>query len=498
MNEIAGNVEDFEEPKSQSEVSPPEEAASTIGGSIAAVAGEVVANVGRRRWLICTLLFFAATINYVDRQVIGILKPTLQTEFGWNELDYSWIVFSFQTAYAIGLLLVGKMMDRIGTKVGFALAIVVWSVAAIAHAWAVDIGTIASPVVGPVVYGVVSVFNSISSLFGAAPWTFTLSVSVIGFMVVRFALGLGEAGNFPASIKTVAEWFPKKERALSTGIFNAGTNVGALLTPLLVPVIVLTWGWYEAFIITGLLGFIWLAFWLLIYKRPEDDTRLSKSELAYIQSDPPEPTSRVPWRRLFPHRQTWAFAIGKFLTDPIWWVYLFWLPDFLNKQHGLDLKTFGIPLAVIYIIADVGSVGGGYISGALIKRGWTINRSRKTAMLICALAVVPIVFASMTSSLWLSVVLIGIAAAAHQGWSANIFTISSDMFPKQAVGSVVGIGGMLGAVGGMIISPVVGYILQTTGSYVPIFIMAASAYLIALLIIHLLAPRLEPAAINYE
>ena len=225
---------------------------------------------------------------------------------------------------------------------------------------------------------------------------------------------------------------------------------------------------------------------------------MSKAELEYIQSDPAEPTSRVPWRRLFPHRQTWAFAIGKFLTDPIWWVYLFWLPDFLNKQHGLDLKNFGIPLAVIYIIADVGSIGGGYISGALIKRGWTINRSRKTAMLVCALAVVPIVFASITSSLWLAVILIGIAAAAHQGWSANIFTISSDMFPKQAVGSVVGIGGMLGAVGGMIISPIVGYILQTTGSYVPIFIMAASAYLVALLIIHLLAPKLEPAAIRYE
>jgi ACS family hexuronate transporter-like MFS transporter len=265
-----------------------------------------------------------------------------------------------------------------------------------------------------------------------------------------------------------------------------------------VPIIVLTWGWYEAFIVTGALGFIWLAFWLLIYKRPEVDARLSKRELEYIQSDPPEPTARVPWRRLFPHRQTWAFAIGKFLTDPIWWVYLFWLPDFLNKQHGLDLKNFGIPLAVIYIIADIGSVGGGYISSALIKRGWTINRSRKTAMLICALAVIPIVFASITSSLWLAVVLIGIAAAAHQGWSANIFTLSSDMFPKQAVGSVVGIGGMLGAVGGMIIAPLVGYILQTTGSYVPIFIIAASAYLLALLIIHLLAPRLEPATIRYE
>jgi ACS family hexuronate transporter-like MFS transporter len=341
-------------------------------------------------------------------------------------------------------------------------------------------------------------FNAISSVVGAAPWSVTLSASVVGFMVARFLLGIGEAGNFPAAIKTVAEWFPKKERALSTGIFNSGTNVGALATPLLVPIIVIAWGWYEAFIITGLLGFIWLAFWLVIYKRPEEDTRLSRRELEYIQSDPVEPTAPIKWSRLFPHRQTWAFAIGKFLTDPIWWVYLFWLPDFLNKQHGLDLKNFGIPLAVIYILADVGSIGGGYISGALIKRGWSINKSRKTAMLVCALAVVPIVFASITSSLWISVILIGIAAAAHQGWSANIFTISSDMFPKQAVGSVVGIGGMMGAIGGMIIAPVVGYILQSTGSYVPIFIIAASAYLVALLIIHLLAPRLEPATINYE
>ena len=498
MNEVAQNIEDVEGPKSEADVSPPQESAESIGGTLAAAASGVVSRVGRRRWLICALLFFAATINYVDRQVIGILKPTLQSEFGWTELDYSWIVFSFQTAYALGLFFVGKLMDRIGTKIGFALAIIVWSIAAMAHAWAVPIGTFASPVVAPVVYGVVAVFNSLSALFGAAPWTFTLSLSVVGFMVARFLLGLGEAGNFPASIKTVAEWFPKKERALATGIFNAGTNVGALATPLIVPIIVLTWGWYEAFIVTGVLGFIWLAFWLLIYKRPEADKRLSKSELEYIQSDPPEPSARVPWKRLFPHRQTWAFAIGKFLTDPIWWVYLFWLPDFLNKQHGLDLKNFGIPLAVIYIIADIGSVGGGYISSTLIKRGWTINRSRKTAMLICALAVVPIVFASITSSLWLAVILIGIAAAAHQGWSANIFTLSSDMFPKQAVGSVVGIGGMLGAVGGMIIAPLVGYILQTTGSYLPIFIIAASAYLVALLIIHLLAPRLEPAAIRYE
>jgi ACS family hexuronate transporter-like MFS transporter len=336
------------------------------------------------------------------------------------------------------------------------------------------------------------------TVFGYDPLVALAPASVLGFIVVRFLLGLGESGSFPASIKTVSEWFPKRERSLATGIFNAGTNVGALATPLLVPLIIARWGWYEAFIFTGGLGFIWLIFWLLIYRNPEDDERLSKSEFEYIRSDPQEPVNRVPWSRLFPHRQTWAFGVGKFLTDPIWWVYLFWLPDFLNKQYGLDLRNFGIPLAVIYIIADIGSVGGGYISSALIKRGWSINKSRKLAMLICALAVVPIVFASITSSLWLAVLLIGLAAAAHQGWSANIFTISSDMFPKQAVGSVVGIGGMLGAIGGMIIAPLVGYILQTTGSYVPIFVIAASAYLLALLIIHLLAPKLEPAKLNYE
>jgi ACS family hexuronate transporter-like MFS transporter len=447
----------------------------------AAIDDRIPTKIGRRRWLICALLFFAATINYVDRQVIGILKPTLEKEFGWTEIDYGWIVFAFQTAYAIGLLGVGRLMDRFGTKKGFSFSIVVWSLAAMAHAWAVAIGI-----------GALGLF----ALFGIEAATIGLSVSVIGFIVARFALGIGEAGNFPASIKTVAEWFPKKERALATGIFNSGTNVGALATPLLVPLIVIYWGWYEAFIITGALGFIWLVFWMVIYKRPEEDTRLSRAELEYIQSDPAEPAARIPWARLFPHRQTWAFAIGKFLTDPIWWVYLFWLPDFLNKQHGLELKNFGLPLAIIYIIADVGSIGGGWISGALIKRGWSINAGRKTAMLICALAVVPIIFASMTSNLWVAVILIGIAAAAHQGWSANIFTTASDMFPKQAVGSVVGIGGMAGAIGGMFIAKLVAYILSTTGSYVPIFAIAASAYLVALLIIHLLAPNLEPAQID--
>ena len=412
---------------------------------------------GNYRWIICALLFFAATINYIDRQVIGILKPTLQAQFGWTEVNYSWIVFSFQAAYAIGLLGVGRLMDRIGTRLGFSFSIIFWSLAAMGHA---------------------------------------LARSVFGFGVARFFLGLGEAGNFPAAIKTVAEWFPKKERALATGIFNSGTNIGALVTPFVVPIITVTWGWRAAFLITGAVGFVWLVAWLALYRRPQEHPNLSKAELDYIQSDPPDPDVKVPWARLLPHRQTWAFAIGKFMTDPIWWVYLFWLPDFLHKRHNLDLKDFGWPLATVYILADIGSIGGGWLSSSLIKRGWTVNASRKLAMLICALAVVPIVFAAQTSSLWIAVVLIGIAAAAHQGWSCNLFTTTSDMFPRHAIGSVVGIGGMAGAVGGMMIARLVGEILERTGSYVPIFIIAASAYLAALLVIHLLSPRLAPAELE--
>jgi ACS family hexuronate transporter-like MFS transporter len=457
MSKSSEVVREVALPKSEAEAAPPQSAGASVTGAVSSAVEGVGARVGRYRWVICALLFFAATINYIDRQVIGILKPTLQAEIGWTEVQYSWIVFSFQCAYAVGMLIVGGIMDRIGTRKGFSLAIIFWSLAAMGHA---------------------------------------LARSVAGFSVARFALGLGEAGNFPAAIKTVAEWFPKKERALATGIFNSGTNVGALVTPLLVPIITLAWGWQWAFILTGAVGFIWLIFWLLLYRKPEEHPRLSKEELAYIQSDPPDPVVKTPWTRLFPHRQTWAFAIGKFLTDPIWWVYLFWLPDFLHKQHGLSLKEFGLPLAVIYIIADVGSIGGGWLSGAFIKRGWSINAGRKLAMLICAVCVVPIVFASQTTNLWVAVLLIGLAAAAHQGWSANIFTMASDMFPRRAVGSVVGIGGMAGAVGGMLIARLVGEILERTGSYLPIFIIAGSAYLIALLVIHLLAPRLEAAKVE--
>lgn len=474
----------------------PEEDSSSAAGAVIAGVGDVVKRVGYYRWVICGLLFAASAINYVDRQVIAILKPTLQTEFGWTDIDYGWIIFAFSTAYALGFIFAGRFMDKVGTKIGFTVAIVLWSVGALMHAWAPGIGEYALPIITPLINGILSVINAIITPLGFAPWSIVLSVSVAGFIVARFVLGLGESGNFPAAIKTTAEWFPKKERALATGIFNAGTNVGALVTPLAVPILVFYWGWYEAFIVCGALGFIWLVFWLLVYKKPEEHSRVSPEELAYIQSDPEEPVTKLPWAKLIKYRQTWAFAAGKFLTDPIWWIYLFWVPDFLQRQHGLDLKSFGLPIAVIYIIADFGSVGGGWVSSQLIKNGYTINRSRKTAMLVCALAVVPIVIASWTSSLWLSVILIGIAAAAHQGWSANLFTLSSDTFPKQAVGSVVGIGGMFGAIGGMVIAPLVGYILASSGSYVPIFIIAASAYLVALLVIHILSPNLEPAKLD--
>ena len=440
----------------------PQSGASALGTTVEATltAGTgVSARVGHYRWLICAMLFFATTINYIDRQVLGILATdeNFKRTIGWSEAEYGYVNTAFQAAYAIGLLAVGNLMDRFGTRKGFSVAIVFWSIAAMGH---------------------------------------SLARSAVGFGVARFALGLGEAGNFPAAIKTVAEWFPKKERALATGIFNSGSNVGAIVAPLTVPLIAVNYGWQWAFIITGAIGFIWLGFWLMIYRRPQEHPKLSPGELAHIQSDPAEPTTKIPWARLFPHRQTWAFAIGKFLTDPIWWVYLFWLPKFLNTNYGLNITQIGLPLVVIYVAADVGSIGGGWLSSSLIKRGWTVNKARKTAMLVCALSVVPIMFAAQASNLWVAVALISLAAAAHQGWSANIFTIASDMFPRRAVGSVVGIGGMAGSVGGMLIATTVGLVLQYTGSYLPIFIIAGSAYLIALAVIHLLAPRLEPADVE--
>lgn len=431
---------------------------------------------GYVRWIICALLFFAATINYVDRQVIGILKPTLQHEFGWSELDYGDIVFSFQLAYAIGFIFAGRVMDWLGTRRGFTAAIVLWSLAAIGHAEAPEAGAFFAPFL---------------AFFGLG-----YATSVAGFMGMRFLLGLGEAGNFPAAIKTVAEWFPRRERAFATGLFNSGTNIGALVTPLVVPWITVTYGWYWTFVATGAIGFLWLIFWWSLYASPEEHPRLSPAELAYIRSDPPEAVTPLKWSKLLPHRQAWAFAMGKFLTDPVWWLYLFWIPDFLNRTYGLNLTQMGPPLVVIYLVADIGSIGGGWLSSWLLGRGWSTNRARKTAMLCMALSVVPIVFASSVESLWVAVMLVAIAAAAHQGWSANLFTLTSDMFPKSAVGSVVGFGGMWGAIGGMGIAKVTAYLLETTGSYLPVFIMAGGMYLFALGVIHLLVPRLEPAKID--
>jgi ACS family hexuronate transporter-like MFS transporter len=430
-----------------------------VGTAERETSGGLASTVGRFRWVICSLLLFGATKNYMDRQVLGVLKATLQHDLGWNEIDYSNVVFAFQFAYAVGMLGIGRLIDRLGTRRGYSLAMIFWSLASMAHGIASSLGS---------------------------------------FIVARSALGLGEAGVFPASIKSVAEWFPRRERALAIGIFNAGTNIGAILTPLIVPWITIPWGWRWAFVITGALGFVWLIFWLAFYRKPEEHPRCSKSELAYIRSDPPESPRKFTWGSLFPHRQTWAFAVGKFLTDPVWWFYLFWVPDFLQRQHGLRLSEIGLPIVTIYLMSDIGSVAGGWFSSLLIKRGASVNRARKTAMLLCALAVLPIVFADQVTSLWSAVFIIGLAAAAHQGFSANLFTLPSDMFASSAVGSVVGIGGTAGAIGGMVIAKIVGYALQWTGSYKVPFLIAGAAYLLALGFIQLLAPGLERARLGDE
>ncbi len=414
---------------------------------------------GYFRWVICALLLLGTTKNYMDRWVLSALKTTLQHDLGWNEISYSNIVLGFQAAYAIGMLVVGRFIDRLGTRLGYALVMIFWSLASMAHA----------------------VGSSFSS-----------------FLMARVALGFGEAGVFPASIKAVAEWFPAKERALATGIFNAGTNVGVIVAGLSVPWITVHFGWRWAFVIIGSLGFAWLTLWLLIYQKPEEHPRCSKAELHYIRGDTPQPTQKIKWSSLLPYRQTWAFACGKFLIDPIWWFYLFWVPDFLERQHGLHLAQIGLPIVVIYLISDVGSVAGGWLSSFMIRQGASVNAGRKTAMLGCAIAIVPIVFAYRVTGLWPAVLLIGLAAAGHQGFSANLFTLSSDLFPSRAVGSVVGIGGMAGAVGGMLIAKIVGYTLQWTGSYRVPFLIAGSAYLLALAVIHTLSPRLEPARIEGE
>ena len=415
---------------------------------------ELHEKVGRYRWTICGLLFFATTINYLDRNILGILAPTLQKEIGWTPIEYGYIGTTFQAAYAIGLAIFGWFVDKYGTKIGYAISITGWSIAAMAHA---------------------------------------LASTVFGFGIARFFLGLSESGNFPSAIKATAEWFPKKERALATGIFNSGANIGAVVAPAVVPWLTVTFGWQAAFVATGATGFIWLIFWMVFYERPETAKKVSKEEMAYILSDPPEPVSeKVPWLQLLKHRQTWAFVVGKFLTDPIWWFYLYWLGLYLNNNFGVTLTNLGLPLIVIYTMTSIGSIGGGYLSGAMIKRGMAINRARRITMLIFALLVVPVVTAANISNMWLAVGIIGLAAAAHQGWSANIFTTASDMFPKKVVGSVVGLGSFAGSLGGMIFLTSAGYIVQATGSYMILFIICGSVYLLALGLMTLLTNNVKP------
>jgi ACS family hexuronate transporter-like MFS transporter len=417
--------------------------------------------IGRFRWTIVALLFFATTINYIDRQVIGLLKPTLTQVFGWDNTTFGTINGIFQFFYAFGLLAFGGIVDRVGTKIGYSISIIIWSVFAMAHA---------------------------------------LARTTFGFTIARSGLGLGESGNFPSAIKSVAEWFPKKERALATGIFNSGANIGAVVAPIMVPLILASYGWQLAFIITGSLGFIWLIFWWFIYEIPARKKKLSKAEFDYIHSDDEPVTvagSKVPWGKLLAVRQTWAFVFGKFLTDPIWWFFLFWLPGYFSDTFKLDLSKPGWPLVIVYSCTTIGSIGGGYLSGYLIKKGWPIYKARKTVMFIFALCVLPIITARYFSNMWIIVALISLAAAAHQAWSANIFTTASDMFPKKALSSVVGIGGMAGSIGGIIFQPLVGLLLDyftkqgnKTLGYNIIFLICGLAYLVAWLTMHFFAPKM--------
>ncbi len=422
-----------------------------------ATVGRAAARVGHYRWIIVALLFAATVINYIDRQMLGVLKPTLSEDLGWSEVDFANIVFWFQTAYAIGYIGFGRIVDLIGARMGYAIAFVIWTIAHIAHG------------------GVHSVTQ---------------------FAMVRFGLGIGEAGNFPAGIKAVTEWFPAKERAFAIGLFNAGANIGAIVTPLVVPLLTVAYGWRAAFVITGIATFVWLFFWLAMYRRPHEHKRVTPAELAYIQQDPVDPVTPLPWRRVATMRETWAYALGKFCIDPIWWFFLFWLPGFLATRYELNILQFGPPLVAIYLISDIGSVAGGWASSRMIKAGRTVNFARKMTMLACAVAVTPIFFAQYYDDLWVAVLVIGIATAAHQAFSANLYTLPSDLFPRSAVGSVIGIGGTVGAVGGMIFSLYTGQVLERIGSYTPIFIVAGSAYFVALAIVHLLTPRLERARVD--
>jgi ACS family hexuronate transporter-like MFS transporter len=408
----------------------------------------------RYRWVICTLLFFATTVNYVDRSVLSVLAPTLKQKIHWTDTEYGYINAAFTAAYAVGLLVAGRMIDIIGVRFGYAIALVCWAISSMCHA---------------------------------------LVRSAFGFGVARVFLGLFESANFPAAVKAVAEWFPNKERSFAIGLFNSGSNIGAIVAPLVVPIIAIKFGWQWAFVATGSAELIWVFFWVPIYRRPAEHPRVSKEELAYITSDPNESVAPVKWSRLAPHRQTWAFSVAKFLTDPIWWFWLFWASPFFHDKFGVDLKHIGVPLIIIYNLASIGSIGGGWIPTGFARLGWSVNASRKTALLICAVCVLPVTLTPRINNEWIAILLIGLAAAAHQGFSANLFALTGDLFPRRAVGSVVGIGGMFGAIGGMIFQASAGLIVDHYHSYLPLFVVAGSAYLLAIGFIQALSPRLEPA-----
>jgi len=408
---------------------------------------------GRVRWTVCAMLFAATSINYMDRQVIAILKPTLEHSIGLTEIQYGYIVDAFQIAYAVGLVAGGRLMDKLGTRIGYLLVMAFWSLAAMGHA---------------------------------------LASTAMGFGIARFLLGLGESGNFPAAIKTVAEWFPKKERSFATGLFNSGANVGSILAPLIVPWVTIRYGWHMAFIATGAIGVVWMIWWFRSYRRPSEHPRIKDRELGHIYQDAAEEVGPpIPWRRLLRYRQTWAFAVAKFLTDPIWYFYLFWLPSYFSSKFHLDLSHLGLPLIIVYNISAIGSIGGGWLPSPFQRLGVSTTHARLAAMLLCALLVLPIYTVSGASSVWTAIALISVAAGAHQGWSANLFTTASDMFPRTAVGSVVGIGGMAGAAGSAIFAFFAGHSLQLTHSYASLFAISATAYLAALVLLHLLAPGLK-------
>jgi len=404
------------------------------------------------RWRILSLLFFATTINYIDRQVIGILAPYISEELGWSEVDYGYIVTAFQVAYGIGLVTMGRLLDRIWTRIGYSLSITIWSIAAMAHA---------------------------------------LASSVFGFGLARFALGIGEAANFPAAVKTVAEWFPKKERALATGWFNAGSTAGAITAPLIVPVFALHLGWKWAFIITGALGFIWLIFWWLYYHKPEQHPRLSKQEYKHIRQDGEDRTESTPWARLLPLKSTIGLALTRFISDWVWWFFLFWLPKFLNDAYGITLSKIGLPLIIIYVVSSAGGIAGGWLSSRMIRNGKSLDAARKTVILICGFCALPVILVPLAGGLWIAVALIALAASAHQAWAANMFSIISDVFPRNAVGSVTGLIGTAGAIGGALAATFVGYIREWTGSYTTIFIIAGSVYLLNWLVIKIFIPRIS-------